>query len=105
MTDEEIDDRIDKWHQGGTGQTLIEYLGMTRDEYRDWVGGLPPTRRTRRVSPTVWRVRKCGACGVDETREKTLASFAGDRFLCSGCMDTWFELIRDRRVDKRQWGC
>ena len=34
---EDIDDYIDDWHQGDSDQSLHEFLGMTRDEYRFWV--------------------------------------------------------------------
>jgi hypothetical protein len=38
MTDEEIDDRVEQWHEGeGKGWTLREYLGMTRQQYSRWV--------------------------------------------------------------------
>jgi hypothetical protein len=32
-----IDDLIDRWHEGGTGMELHEFLGMSQDEYRAWV--------------------------------------------------------------------
>lgn len=32
-----IDDYVDRWHDGGTGLMLWEYLGMTRSEYGRWV--------------------------------------------------------------------
>lgn len=38
VTDDEIDDRIDEWHNGaGAGKPLHEYLGWTRAEYAKWV--------------------------------------------------------------------
>ncbi|WP_068059187.1 hypothetical protein [Nocardia xishanensis] len=38
MTDDEIDDRVDAWHNGaGGGMPLHEYLGMTWSEYAEWV--------------------------------------------------------------------
>jgi len=30
---DELDDRIDAWHDGGSGVPLAEYLGMTFEEY------------------------------------------------------------------------
>jgi len=33
FTEEEIDDKIDEWHNGNTGVELHEYLGMTLEEY------------------------------------------------------------------------
>ena len=32
-----IDDFVDRWHRGGTGVELWEFLGMSRDEYGRWV--------------------------------------------------------------------
>lgn len=38
MTDEEVDDAIDAWHDGaGPGQSLHEYLGWTWEQYAHWV--------------------------------------------------------------------
>lgn len=38
MTNEEKDDLIDAWHNGaGEGQELYEFLGMTREEYSNYV--------------------------------------------------------------------
>ena len=34
---EDIDDYIDDWHQGDSGLSLHEFLGMTRNEYYLWV--------------------------------------------------------------------
>lgn len=36
---EEIDDCVEDWHEGraGADQELYEFLGMTRDEYAEWV--------------------------------------------------------------------
>lgn len=34
---EDIDDYIDQWHEGGTGQTLHDFLGMTRQEYNAYL--------------------------------------------------------------------
>lgn len=42
MTNEEIDDATDRWHQNPEGKELHEYLGMTEEEYADWVKN--PTR-------------------------------------------------------------
>ena len=33
----EMDDFIDKWHEGGEDQELHEFLGMTEQEYDVWV--------------------------------------------------------------------
>jgi hypothetical protein len=48
MTDEAIEDHlldlVDEWHAGhGKGQPLHEYLGMTQDQYDQWMpaGELP----------------------------------------------------------------
>lgn len=40
MTADELDDRIDQWHDGAPGSesvTLWEWLGWTRDEFAEWV--------------------------------------------------------------------
>lgn len=34
---DEIDNYVDVWHEGGTGVSLPEFLGLTRDEYALWV--------------------------------------------------------------------
>ncbi|AMJ67175.1 hypothetical protein [Hymenobacter sp. PAMC 26628] len=34
---EDADDYIDRWHEGDTGQTLHEFLGMTRQEYNAYL--------------------------------------------------------------------
>ncbi|GAB3460061.1 hypothetical protein GCM10027321_19060 [Massilia terrae] len=36
---DEIDDYVERWHAGqaGKGQELSEYLGMSQQEYSDWV--------------------------------------------------------------------
>ncbi len=32
-----IDDFVARWHEGATGVTIWEFLGMTKDEYALWV--------------------------------------------------------------------
>lgn len=32
-----IDDAIDTWHNSGGNESLHEFLGMTWQEYKDWV--------------------------------------------------------------------
>ena len=34
---EEIDDYVDKWHEGGSNQKLNEFLGMDEHEYALWM--------------------------------------------------------------------
>src|SRR5271157_1134939 len=34
---DDIDDFIDVWHQGGTGVPLHEFLGLSQEEYAQWV--------------------------------------------------------------------
>jgi hypothetical protein len=34
---DEIDDFVDRWHQGDAGESLREYLGMNKLEYNLWV--------------------------------------------------------------------
>ncbi len=34
---DDIDDDVDRWHEGGTGMTLASYLGMEPAEYSLWV--------------------------------------------------------------------
>lgn len=36
---DDIDDYVERWHAGqaGKGQALSEYLGMSQQEYSDWV--------------------------------------------------------------------
>ncbi|MGY1946670.1 hypothetical protein [Nocardia asiatica] len=51
MTDDEIDDLIDAWHNGaGYGMPLYEYLGWTWNEYKAWVenpAAVPERARAR----------------------------------------------------------
>jgi|GEM_PF-6202868 len=37
MTDSELNDRIDAWHDSDTTQMLYEFLGWSWSEYRKWV--------------------------------------------------------------------
>ena len=37
LQSEDIDDFIDRWHEGGDTGTLAESLGMSDDEYALWV--------------------------------------------------------------------
>jgi len=32
-----IDDLVEKWHQGGSGVSLREFLGMSADQYDYWL--------------------------------------------------------------------
>jgi hypothetical protein len=34
---DDIDDFIDQWHQAPQGQSIYDFLGMTRQEYALWV--------------------------------------------------------------------
>ena len=34
---DDIDDFVDRWHDGDSALPIHEYLGMTRDEYLSWV--------------------------------------------------------------------
>jgi hypothetical protein len=34
---EDIDNFIDQWHDNPGNQTLHDFLGMTRDEYAQWI--------------------------------------------------------------------
>ena len=34
---EDIDDFVDRWHEGKSGVELHDFLGMTWDEYARWV--------------------------------------------------------------------
>ena len=51
---EDIDEFIDKWHEGDSKVPIYEYLGMTRDEYHSWVkdpNALSHIVRTREIEP------------------------------------------------------
>ena len=53
---EAIHDFIDRWHEGGTGVPLWQFLGMTRDEYGLWVedaDALPAILYSHRFGVTV----------------------------------------------------
>jgi hypothetical protein len=50
---EDIDDFIDQWHENPGNQSLHEFLGMTRDEYANWVAdssALPAIVKARKYS-------------------------------------------------------
>lgn len=32
-------DAVKDWHKMNTGLSVIEYLGITKDEYNEWIGG------------------------------------------------------------------
>lgn len=34
---DDIDDHVDRWHEGALDQPLHAFLGMTREEYSAWV--------------------------------------------------------------------
>ena len=34
---DEIDDFVDRWHEGDSDLSIHEFLGMTREEYLSWV--------------------------------------------------------------------
>ena len=36
-SDEEMDDAIDRWHAEGSGVPLHEELGMSEEDFREWV--------------------------------------------------------------------
>lgn len=36
---EQVDDFIDRWHEGETGCSLPEYLGLAVDEFAAWIVG------------------------------------------------------------------
>lgn len=36
-TPDSIDDYVDKWHSGSSHLGLVEFLGMTNQEYGEWV--------------------------------------------------------------------
>ena len=43
LTDEQLDDMVDKWHHADTKLELHEYLGWTKAQYARWVEtGLTP---------------------------------------------------------------
>lgn len=54
---EEIDDFVSRWHKGGTGKKIYDFLGLTREEYGLWVEKpsslnivLEARKRGRRIS-------------------------------------------------------
>jgi hypothetical protein len=42
---EAIDDEVEAWHNGASGLPLHAYLGMTQDEYDEWLAD--PTALSR----------------------------------------------------------
>lgn len=51
---DEIDDYIDKWHDGDSELPLHAYLGMSRDEYAAWIES--PDSLTYIVSARLYNV-------------------------------------------------
>ena len=43
MTDDDVHDAIDRWHDDGGSQEIYEFLGWTWEQYAQWVetGELP----------------------------------------------------------------
>lgn len=39
FNNEEMEDKVDAWHDGATGLSLHEYLGLTQEQYTRWVEG------------------------------------------------------------------
>lgn len=37
MTNDEMDDMVDAWHDGEGNETIWEFMGMTQTEYASWV--------------------------------------------------------------------
>ena len=37
LTEEEVDNRIERWHTGASTMPLYEYLGWTWEQYAHWV--------------------------------------------------------------------
>lgn len=37
ITENEIDDYIEEWHNNDSEDTIYEYLGMTESEYALWI--------------------------------------------------------------------
>lgn len=37
MVEQDIDDLVDEWHQSDGNMTLAEFLGLTHEEYKNWV--------------------------------------------------------------------
>lgn len=37
LYNEALNDLVDEWHESDSVQELYEYLGMTSEEYSDWV--------------------------------------------------------------------
>lgn len=37
MTDDELNDKIDAWHDGDSPEPLHRYLGWTWEQYKHWV--------------------------------------------------------------------
>tara|TARA_R110000744_G_scaffold90690_4_gene176088 strand:+ start:2210 stop:2431 length:222 start_codon:yes stop_codon:yes gene_type:complete len=33
----QVDDLIDEWHEGNSKVSLVEFLGMSKEEYSKWV--------------------------------------------------------------------
>jgi hypothetical protein len=49
-----MEDLVEHWHNGeGDGQPLHEFLGMTWEQYADWVEHPPPEPKTRQSDGAV----------------------------------------------------
>lgn len=81
VTLDDIDDFVDTWHQGGTGQELHDFLGLTWEEYALWVEQPAALRFilfARRHEEPLQDVLKQFA-GPEELRGEPVAARAADR--------------------------
>lgn len=51
VTEETIEQYIEKWHEGNSQQSLHDYLGLTWDQYKAWAetGKIPKIEKVRRM--------------------------------------------------------
>ena len=57
---DEVDDFVEAWHENPRGQEIYEYLGLSREEYEQWVKDpdvLPRIAESRLASMTARKRR------------------------------------------------
>jgi hypothetical protein len=72
---DQIDDFVDHWHEGATGQPIHQFLGMTAEEYSLWVqdpDALATIARARRYEISLAQAVN------DNTSELKMAARSGD---------------------------
>ena len=66
-TEKEIDDLVDQWHDGDYKVTLSEFLGMTNEEYSQWLFEPMYFIDASKLPPP--ELIACPSCGIPTPRK------------------------------------